>query len=311
MTELRQDYLTGQWVSIATKRGTRPSDYKKVRGPIAVESENCPFCPENRHLTSEEIYKHGRVRVIPNLYPVLDQSTNEGFGFHEVVVDTPVHNERLHEFSVEDTALLLETIRDRVEYYTGHEGVASVQVFKNEGMDAGATLAHSHWQILAMPIIPNQHKTVAANFAKYRKEHNSCYLCDIHKSLDRLIVCRQGDVVAYVPYASFFYYGVTVSTLDHLSNFGRAGNKTLENFAVVIKKVINAYYSIFKHISYNICFSNSPVSCDDKDWHFYFTVIPRVGNLAGFELTTGCYINSCEPEEAAAKLRETIEKLNL
>src|SRR4051812_9395442 len=113
MSELRQDPSTHAWVIIATHRAKRPQEFRVPRAttPPAVSTDNCVFCPGNESRTPPELWRIAddgnswAVRVIPNKYAALspdgangpmDQVTMfrrmRGFGYHEVIVETPHHN---------------------------------------------------------------------------------------------------------------------------------------------------------------------------------------------------------------------------
>ena len=119
MPQLRQDPTTKEWVIIAAERSKRPHDFIKAKTLIEKPSykEDCPFCEGNEHLTPHEslAYRNGGradskgwwVRVIPNKFPALSpegslEREEEGFfrmmdgvGIHEVVIESPIHNQLL------------------------------------------------------------------------------------------------------------------------------------------------------------------------------------------------------------------------
>ena len=41
----------------------------------------------------------------------------------------------------------------------------------------------------------------------------------------------------------------------------------------------------------------------NRHYHWYILIIPKLATPAGFEISTGIYINSMKPEDAAAILR--------
>ena len=44
------------------------------------------------------------------------------------------------------------------------------------------------------------------------------------------------------------------------------------------------------------------------DYHFHIKVAMRLGNMAGFELATGCFINMVSPEHAVAQMKKLLKE---
>jgi len=114
MSELRQNFATKEWVVIATERARRPEEMARhsERKPAAAFVANCPFCPGNEKLTPPEIMRiptsmevPWHARVIPNKFAALSRAVQptrtvhrslrsvNGFGVHDVIVETPDHSE--------------------------------------------------------------------------------------------------------------------------------------------------------------------------------------------------------------------------
>ncbi len=317
MSELRLDYLSGEWVSISPSRSERPINFKKNKEGIDISETDCPFCLKNIHMAPIETYRTQNIRVVPNKYPIL---YNEA-GYHEVIVDTLNHFEKLHNFSNEHIAELFLAIQNRISCFAQDNNIKYVQVLKNEGMEAGASIYHSHCQILAMPVIPQRQNIMLYNFKKYNLKKSSCYLCDIAtRKLDDLIIYKTDNFIAYCPFASQFTYMINIMPISHISDLRQFNEDELLELGGIVKKVMTALKNTFPSLDYNICFQNSPLNQDVKDvkntedaeciknnnWHFHMQIIPRIGMLAGFELSTNCYVNSKDPIIAASTLRKEV-----
>ena len=186
LSEVRQDIFTGEWIIFAGNRMKRPYDFIKKSVPKTFDSSECQFCPGNEKLTTEPLYQDGsngnwRIRVFPNKYPAVsdksDEADNEGFyraesgfGIHEVVVDTPDHTAVLHDFSVEKIRDILKVLKARFIAISENENIKYAQIFKNCGPDAGASIMHSHWQIIGVPVIPCEQTNIIKNEKKYKDE---------------------------------------------------------------------------------------------------------------------------------------------
>ena len=180
MPELRRHYFLDEYCIIAADRKKRPSDFreKAVAGDEAV----CPFCPGNEEMTppavavytKQEVLSDGQerisswqLRVFPNVFAAMVPSpapaTTEwialpGQGFHEVIVDSPLHKENPADFAQEHMEKLIQVYRDRYVHYCRNSLVKYVSIFKNWGKEAGASLSHSHSQLVTLPILPPQIK---------------------------------------------------------------------------------------------------------------------------------------------------------
>ena len=107
-----------------------------------------------------------RLRVVPNRVPALRVEATldhrgdglfermNGLGAHEVVVETPRHDATWATLPVEDLTLVLAAWRDRMADLQRDSRLRAALVFKNEGVKAGARLAHPHSQVVAMPVVP-------------------------------------------------------------------------------------------------------------------------------------------------------------
>jgi len=180
MTELRKDPIIDNWVIISTERGKRPLDYK-----IKTEEEkkdSCVFCEGNESETPPEIFafrKKGtkenglgwKVRVVANKYPALKMEEKEailekagifekmdGLGVHEVIIETPHHHKDFDNLSIENIILILKTYRQRYLDLFKDKRIKYILIFKNYGIDGGASLEHPHSQLIATPIIPQRIK---------------------------------------------------------------------------------------------------------------------------------------------------------
>jgi UDPglucose--hexose-1-phosphate uridylyltransferase len=113
MSELRQNFATKEWVVIATERARRPEEMVRHREhkPEASFVATCPFCPGNEKSTPPEVLRvpasldvPWHARVIPNKFAALSRDVQptrtvhrsrravNGFGVHDVIIETPDHS---------------------------------------------------------------------------------------------------------------------------------------------------------------------------------------------------------------------------
>src|SRR5437870_4624421 len=176
MPSLRRDPITGRWTILAPERAERPQAI--LRMPPQPESGPCPFCPEHEAMTPPELLVHregGRpngpgwtLRVLPNKFPALRVETQmsrrgvgpydqaAGVGAHEVVIETPEHGKSMAELPVAQIATVLSACQARMVDLSRDERLRYLLLFKNAGTAAGATVHHSHSQLIALPLVPRE-----------------------------------------------------------------------------------------------------------------------------------------------------------
>ncbi|MFL6242437.1 MAG: hypothetical protein ACJ73V_05375, partial [Acidimicrobiia bacterium] len=206
MPELRRDELTGRWVLLAPGRAARPhtfgSSARDAPGPDA-----CPFCPGNEHLTPPEVYRTGggapdtpgwRVRVVPNLYPIVGgaDAGPGATGAHEVVVLSPAHEASFARLEQQQATVVLTVLRDRARHHLA-AGRAFVQVVINHGRAAGASIEHPHAQIVALDLVP---PAVAEAVERFEDAGHDLVMADLDRAGDDLRLL-DGPVAAWCPRA--------------------------------------------------------------------------------------------------------------
>jgi UDPglucose--hexose-1-phosphate uridylyltransferase len=307
VTEIRRHYHLDEYCIIAPKRGIRPSDFREEK---EIESSECVFCPGNEERTppatavytnegvrsdEEGLVRGWQVRCVPNLYPALSPEDKGGFGFHEVIIETPTHGKEPSIFSDEEMLRLLQVYRDRYRYYMAQGGVKFVSLFKNHGRTAGASIAHSHTQLIALPLVPPQVS---------RETDDECWLCEalrFETASQRLVMSGDGWV-AFAPYFSKHPFEVWIVPIQHLSNLREIVN--VEGLSLMLRGVLAGMRALFGRVDYNYIFYQHA----DERYHFHVKLFPRLSIAAGFEEHTGIYINTVAPEAAASILRERMNK---
>ncbi|MCI8342035.1 MAG: galactose-1-phosphate uridylyltransferase [Firmicutes bacterium] len=323
MSQIRKDIITGDWVIFASNRRKKPYHFnKKSITTNASSSENCPFCPGHEAQTPPDKYcdtdgKNWNIRVFENLYPAVESESCDnktenfyeseaGFGIHEVVVDTPNHFDDPEDFDIAKLIKLFGVIKMRLNDIKNDERIKYIQIFKNNGPEAGASIAHSHWQIIGVPIVPPEQKKAVENMKRYKDENDECVLCKmvVHelKNKER-IINENKSFIAIVPYAAKYSFEVMMLPKRHVSSFADFEHEEIEDMASMFSWVLHRVKKLKHDIGYNICFQEKPEEFDDSYFHWYMKIFPRLGSPAGFEFATGCYINPLLPEVAAEKYR--------
>ena len=316
MREFRKDYILNRWVLINTDRSKRPSEYKREREKPTKGI--CPFCPGNEHLTPpeiERIEKGGKwiMRVVPNKYPAvrLDEdwkikkanhffTHSSAFGKHEVIIETPKHDEQLADFSVEGIKMLLELYIKRFKAISRDKRIKQIAIFKNEGREAGCSLSHPHTQIIAYNRLANAIDEKMKAAEAYKREYGKCPYCEIIKIEKKgpRAVYENDSVFTYAPYASRFAFEVRITPKKHINRITELSEKQLLDLAEAIKFILVRLKKL--NAPYNMYFRNAP---EGRELHFHVKINPRILSWGGFEYETDCVINTVSPEDAAKYYR--------
>lgn len=330
MPELRKDPVTSRWVIIAKERAQRPVDFK-IEAPQR-KIARCPFCVGNEALTPPEIFamrnngspSNGvdwRVRVIPNKFPALmiegelDKRGDgmydlmNGIGAHEVIVEHPDHLLSITELPDRHVGEVFWVYRERLLDLKRDKRFAYGLIFKNVGDRAGASLEHSHSQLIITPIVPLRVQTEIDGCKRYYNFRNRCLFCDMIKQEMQAgirIVSETTNFISLEPFAPRFPFETWILPKRHHSHFTTIEDVMIGELASIVKNTLTRIEkAISNNPPYNYLIHTGPLNVESMDhYHWHFEIIPRITRVAGFEWGTGFYINPVPPENAAQYLRE-------
>ena len=331
MPELRKDPVTGRWVIIATDRAKRPTDFVRERVQIRG-SGFCPFCYGNEGKTPPEILAYRgdgsarntpgwSLRVVPNKFPALGiegglnrqgeglYDKMNGIGAHEVIIETPEHKLTLATMPARRVEEMLWAYRDRIIDLKKDRRFKYILLFKNHGEAAGASLEHTHSQLIALPVVP---KRVAEEVDGAREHYNfkeRCIFCDILRQESESgvrVISENQDFLAMAPFAPRFPFEMWIIPKTHQSAFEESQKHEFEQLAPMLKDLLLRLDCVLDCPAYNYIIHTSPIGESAEDYyHWHMEIMPKLTKLAGFEWGTGFYINPTPPEESAKFLRET------
>lgn len=306
MSKLIRNQLTGEWIVVAPRRGRRPIHYGGVEG--------CPFCPGNERATppAKLIYvKSGDgsihrfrdeddarrsdwlVRVFDNLYPIFSTTSEGVYGYHEVLVETPRHEDKPWSISIDQQALAMKAALERVDTLKLDQNIRYVLLFKNYGRSAGASIEHMHMQIAASPIIPPR---VELELSSYRDGCPVCMLIEESSSIN-----SYDDIIAICPKASSRPYEVMVTSIEHKPDIPRTDDY-IEALARILVDVMRRLRSILGEFEFNYWLHYGLT----QDHHWHIEILPKTSIWAGLELGGWIYVNATPPSEAAENLRKAL-----
>ena len=330
MPELRKDPITGRWVIIATDRARRPTDFVRERVQIRG-SGFCPFCQGNEAKTPPEILAYRSdggarntpgwsLRVVPNKFPALgiEGSLNRqgeglydkmnGIGAHEVIIETPDHQMTLPKMSVRGVEDVLWAYRDRILDLKKDRRFKYILIFKNHGEAAGASLEHTHSQLIALPVVPKRVREEVDGSREHYDFKERCIFCDIIRQEMETgirVISENQDFIVLSPFAPRFPFEMWIVPKHHQSAFEESQKHEFEQLAAILKDMLLRLDRVLDYPAYNYIIHTSPAGETAGDYyHWHLEIMPKLTKVAGFEWGTGFYINPTPPEESAKFLRE-------
>ncbi|RLF06667.1 MAG: galactose-1-phosphate uridylyltransferase, partial [Thermoprotei archaeon] len=320
--EIRHDMAIDRWVIIAPHRAKRPKEKGR-------KTSLCPFCPGNEHMTppawliysrrdgelikltdkGDERVKDWLIRCFPNMFPALKSdipfeeklgeslffatTAYSGFGYHEVIVESPDHKAHPPNNTLRQLELVVDVYFEVMAKLSYEKSVKYVCLFRNYKPEAGASIAHPHSQVIALPVVPSAIRREINAARRYNRERGGCIYCDLIEleiGSPRLIYADEHYVVL-APWASFYPYEFWIIPRRHEPSFINTHPKERRALARVLKAMLLALKRVLNDPPYNYGFHVAPPRWKGESYHWHIEVHPRVTVPAGFELTSGMYIN--------------------
>jgi UDPglucose--hexose-1-phosphate uridylyltransferase len=331
MTELRKDPIVGRWVIISTERAKRPQEFAKE--PAQRRGGVCPLCPGSERMTPPEIlaYRDGgnpndpnwTLRVVSNKFPALRiegelgkaadgiYDRMNGIGAHEVVIESESHDIDLFDLSEKRFQDVLWSFRERLLDLKRDRRFKSVIIFKNHGAAAGASLTHSHSQLIALPVIPKRVLEEMTGCREYFRFRDRCVFCDIivqEMEQKSRIVEETGEFLAFAPYAPRFPFETWIVPKQHQCAYEMIEEGQARSLAAIFRRTLRRLNSARENPPFNFIIHSAPFEERALDFfHWHIEIMPKLTKVAGFEWGSGFYINPTPPEESAKFMRELPE----
>ncbi|MCL0037714.1 galactose-1-phosphate uridylyltransferase [Thermodesulfovibrionales bacterium] len=331
MPELRRDPVSGRWVILSIERGKRPSDFASPSQKRKVGGF-CPFCPGNEYTAPPEIVSFRpagtppnspgwTLRVVPNKFPALHIHGElskrgegifdmmSGIGAHEVIIEAPDHRLSLSTMSVKAVEDVLWAYYFRLTDLKKDPRFKYALVFKNEGEIAGASLEHTHSQLIALPIIPKTVQEEMKSSREYYSSKERCLFCDIIRQeieAGKRLIYENDKYVAISPFAPRDPFETWILPKRHESKF-HTPDKSFSSLAEILQTILKRLDAVLDTPPYNFILHTSPFREEINDYyHWHIEILPRLVKRAGFEWGSGSFINPTSPEDATKFLREAM-----
>jgi len=331
MGDIRLDPMTARWVIISTEKDFGPEGYD-IESPV-LEGGTCPFCPGSEKLTPPEVDADRpsntaadtpgwETRTVPNKYPALKNEPElkrtgmgvydmmNGVGEHEVIVEGIEHDKQLADLDVEQVRKVINVYKRRSLELGRDERFKYVLIFKNYGLAAGASLEHSHTQLISLPIVPRRVTEELECAHRYFDYKERCVFCDIVKQENEYRhreVSENEHFVAFCPFASRSPFEISIVPRVHKAHFTDITEEEIDSFAHILKEVLMRMKVALKDPPYNFIIHTTPLNGNGDEsecYHWHVEGMPKLNKIAGFEWGSGFYINPTSPETASKYLRE-------
>ena len=300
--EFLQNPITKKWMVSAPRRAKRPD---QASGTVPF----CPFCVENDK--EEELFRvksespkqakrdfgveaDWNLRILENKFPFAP--------IHEVIIHSPDHNNNFERLPIKQAELILKTYKER---YKLHQGKGQVYIFHNRGKKAGESIPHPHTQLVVIPYsvhleIPRLDPESYVGIAPHPLEISK--LSDKTNSLSRRLTEKEEMVdneyfYIFCPHTSEWPDEVWVAPKRRGKLFGEITDVEVQDLAHVLIRLIQIFT-----LRHGNEFSFNFYIYPDSDW--YLRLIPRIKTLGGFELGTDVFVNTQDPKETLAFLKE-------
>lgn len=304
--EIRSDFF-GRTAIITPGRGLRPHDFIAKLPKKKQKPSDCFFCPGNEKLTPPEIertpLKNGigwQNRCFSNKFPALSKVWSKAYGFHEIIVETPIHSQTLSQLSVRNIFDYLVMVRKRMEFHSKNKKIKYISVFKNEWEEAGASLEHTHTQLVAMPFVPDYVK-LQHNVCK-----KNCPFCKMKTDKKYSKISVSKNFMLLCPYVPKYKYEVWIVPKKHIGSLLDMDEKMISELAKILSSGLKTQDSYLNYPPYNILYHQFPFR--KKQFHLHISITPRLAKWAGFEHQTKVIMNSVRPELAAREYKANLIK---
>jgi UDPglucose--hexose-1-phosphate uridylyltransferase len=263
------------------------------------------------------------LRVVPNKFPALRiegelgkaadgiYDRMHGIGAHEVVIESERHDVDLFDLPEKRFEEVMWAYRDRLLDLKKDSRFKSVLIFKNHGAAAGASLTHSHSQLIALPVIPKRVMEEMNGCREYYRFRDRCLFCDIVvQEMDQKvrIVEETGEFLAFSPYAPRFPFETWIVPKRHQCAYEMIEGDQAKALAAVFRRTLRRLNLALENPPFNFIVHSAPFSERAADFfHWHIEIMPKLTKVAGFEWGSGFYINPTPPEESAKYLRELPE----
>lgn len=236
-----------------------------------------------------------QMRVFPNKFPAFSKTSPAAYGVHEILVETPHHEQTLSQLSDGQLAQYLGMVARRLRAHARDRKIKCTVVFKNEWAEAGASLEHTHTQLVGMPAVPD------ALRQQVKLCKTACPFCLLGIDDKYPKILSSGPFLLLAPYAPRFNHETWIVPKSHSASLTDLDEQGLFDLAHVLGAALRAQDVMLGYPPYNLLFHLAPHG--QKNFHFHIEICPRMAKWAGFEFGAGVVMSSVKPEWTAEEYK--------
>jgi UDPglucose--hexose-1-phosphate uridylyltransferase len=321
---MRQDVLTGEWISIAAARQNRVFLPPADQDPLAPASASNPSEIPDRYDVA--VFENRS----PSFGPALGDPNGEGdlrlvdelgigrsatsVGRCEVVCFSPETEGSFGTQTPSRARTVIEAWADRTEALSALPGIQQVFPFENRGEAIGVTLHHPHGQIYAYPYVTPRTTRLLESISKLGPDLFERVL-DSERSSER-VVLSGNHWTAFVPFAARWPVEVHMLPHRHIPDFAATNEEERDELSTLYLRLLRGVDKLYDTPTpYIAAWHQAPVNVgrDDVRLMLQVTSPRRAENklkyLAGSETAMGAFIGDVTPEHTASMFREAISKV--
>jgi UDPglucose--hexose-1-phosphate uridylyltransferase len=260
-----------------------------------------------------------QTRVVPNKFPALTPEIGvarpsdgfytamPGYGKHEVIIESPRHDQDLHNLSIKEIGVVVNTYQSRYKALLKDPKIKHVILFRNHGVRAGTSLAHPHSQLIALGLLPTNIRKRHKVAEEYHDDYGRCLYCALvahEANMRERVILENNSFLGFVPYAAEVPFEIWVLPKKHQADFGELSEGGVKDFSEALKIALTGLDSKPGGPDYNYVINTTSRShLNSEHMHWFLQIRPRITTPAGFEIGSGMQINPSLPEQDAANLR--------
>ena len=326
-TEMRLDPLTEAWTIFSEARPIPPA-FESVRMEAKGVS---PFAAgQEQHAAHALFTAPGegggwQVRVVPNRAPVVRVEGDatrrsdgfydrmDGVGAHEIVIEDP-GDAALEELPLGEIEKVVTAWKVRMLDLLRDPRMRAFSIVKNVGAPAGARVAHSVSQLVAMAVVPPllaRKLTVARAFFEAKKRSIFEDILAEEVRVGTRLVYENNGFAVFCPYAARAPFELAIYPKCQCPDFHGVSEQEVAQLADALKTALRKLNRALDHAPYNLMLFTAPTrsgrpdhwAAIESDFRWHIEILPRLYFRGGVELGTGCWLNTVWPETAAECLR--------
>ena len=325
--EMRQDPLTGDWISIAAARQNRVVMPKAELDPLAPQSPGNPSeIPSNYDVAVFEnrspsfgpgLPKDGDPEADPaHLDGIGLGRSSQAYGRCEVVCFSSAHAGAFGSVSRTRARTVIEAWADRTEFLSALPGIGQVYIFENRGAEIGVTLQHPHGQIYAYPYVTPRTRSLLEQLDAY----GDALFADILKqeSAGPRVLLTGEHWTAFVPFAARWPIEAHLLPHQHVADFAETTDAQRDELAVLYLRLLRGVDALYDDPTpYIAAWHQAPVRSHRGTARLHLRLMsPRRGvdklkYQAGSESGMGAWVGDIPPEAQAERLRAAIAQADL